>query len=141
MKNFFLKRPWLLAIFLGIPCVEVVATIAITRSLGAPLTYALFAGFSIGGLWLQWRRWSHVKGLLKQSADGLDTYRDDQNKLRRHEVFDPFAQWALFWLVCLLLFIPGFVTDVAAFALMLPPVKRRAMAFLFDAIKPRLPPL
>lgn len=139
MKTFLLKRPWLLVVLLGIPLIEIAATILLTKYLGALPTYVLFAALSLGGLWLQWRRWPQIKGLLKQSADGLDVYRDDEHKLRRHEVFDPFAQWVLFWVVCLLLLFPGFVTDVLAFALMLPPVKRRALAYLFDAAKPRLP--
>lgn len=141
MKKFLLKRPWLLVVLLGIPLVEVAATFLLTNYLGATWTYALFAASTLLGLGVQWRRWPQTKGLLKQSAAELDVYRDDQNKLRRPQVFDPFAEWVLFWVSCLLFLIPGFATDVLAFALMLPPFKQKVLAHFFDFVKPRLPRL
>ena len=109
-------------ILICVPFLEVGLTVLLTKTIGAALTYSLFAIPTAVGLIIQWFRWKRIKpvfyGLLKKS----EAHADNKNFFAIPAINKQMQEVLSFWTSVLLLLIPGFVTDVVAFYLMFSPV-------------------
>ncbi len=105
--------PWLFIIIaVAWPAAEIATFIAVARWIGL---LGAVAGVVLSGM----------AGMALLRAQGLDTARRAQSQIARGqmpviELFDA----ACLALAGLLLLLPGFVTDLAALPLLLPPVRR-----------------
>lgn len=129
-----MRRLLLLALLVSIPFVEVAVTVLLTAHLGAARTYGLFAIPTVIGLLFQWRAWAKLKAREAACPNPSKKHRHFSGKRLTFEVQrDPdFPAWLglqfdtfLFWVGTTLLLIPGVVTDLLGFALMLPPLRTR----------------
>lgn len=110
---------WLGPALLILPFAEVGVTVALTRWLGATVAYALYAVPAVFGLLIQWRRYLLVK----------ETWQEMEIEVRekRKESFSDPAwlrkSWGIqvFWLTVLLLLVPGVLSHLAAFYLLIRP--------------------
>jgi UPF0716 family protein affecting phage T7 exclusion len=102
-----------------IPFVEVGTTIFLTKTLGAVVTYSLFAASNIVGLIILWFDWKRVKPYCEMMA--AINKLDKEEKARRTaepEFAKQMMEVVKFCSSVVLLLIPGFVTDSIAFYLM-----------------------
>lgn len=110
---------YLLALFVGVPIVEIALFVTIGGQIGLVATLAIVIGTAIAG-----------SMLLR--AQGLSTIARIQNTLDRGEI--PAAELrdgALLIAAAALLLTPGFMTDAIGFALFLPPVREFVGSHLF----------
>ena len=97
--------------FLAVPIAELAVIIAVGRTIGIPETFALLVVMSLLGAWLARR-------------EGVAAWRRFQQALAAGRV--PAAEVADGFMVLLagaLMLAPGFLTDVVAILLLLPPVR------------------
>jgi UPF0716 protein FxsA len=101
--------PVLVLLFLVVPAIEIYVLIQVGQEIGALSTIALLVVISLVGAWLAKREGLGVwLRMQQQVADG---------RLPGTELLDAF----LILLAAALLLTPGFLTDVLALALLLPP--------------------
>ena len=125
-----MKNRLLIVLLIALPFVEVAATVYLTSWLGAIVTYSLFAIPTVAGLFIQWRRWPRMRSqfnevLAEVKATGETKPSDPREKWGSEATYRDWTEVLAFWVATVLLFIPGFVTDAVAFALMLPWVRER----------------
>lgn len=131
-----MRRLLLPAILVAIPFIEVAVTVLMTEHLGPARTYGLFAVPTAIGLFLQWLAWSRLKVREAACPDPWKKYRHFSGKRRSLALQnDPdYPAWLalhleklLFWVSTVLLLIPGVITDLLGFALMLSPLRARLL--------------
>jgi UPF0716 protein FxsA len=112
-----MRARWLLVAFLLMPVIEIAVIIQVGQQIGATWTVALLLGISLLGAWIIKREGRRA---------WLDVQRSvDSGEPPAREMVDS----ALILLGGTLLLVPGFVTDVVGFLLVLPftrPFVRRA---------------
>ena len=112
----------LFIVFIGVPLAEIYVLIEVGRAIGALPTVILLVAIAAFGSWLLRRQ-------------GLHTLARVQTALARGEL--PAAallDGLVLLLAGALLLAPGFLTDVAGFALLLPPIRRLLAALLSRAL-------
>lgn len=102
----------LILLFLALPLLELALLIKVGAAIGALATIGLLIlGGIIGGLVIQ--------------AQGLSAFRRTMEELQRGEPpLEPMVEGALLCFAGGLFIVPGFLTDVAAVVLLIPPVRR-----------------
>ncbi len=116
--------PLLIALVL-MSFLEVAITVLLTRYFGALQTYSLFAIPTLIGLFIQWRRKPIMKAAWDKMDYGVrkgDTYEQRMRGTRPSAIM-PFVEVFTYWVSVLLLAIPGPLTALIGFCLMLPCVK------------------
>jgi len=106
-----------IALLVSVPFAEVAFNIFAVKALGPALTYSLFAIPTLAGLAFHWRVWQqHVKPIYAE----MKAVRISSKDFIKDEVYLQMF-WAVttFQISLLLVLIPGFLTDIAAFFLML----------------------
>jgi UPF0716 protein FxsA len=100
-------------ILLGVPLVEIYVMIQVGGEIGALTTIGILVGIAVVGAFLARRAGvATLRELAESAAAG-------------RPMASVMAEGALIALAGMLFVVPGFVTDVAALALLLPPVRRR----------------
>ena len=115
-----------LLLLLVVPFVELAAFVKVTGTIGFLPALALILLLGMGGVWLVKR-------------EGLGVWRRGTAKLQNGEL--PAAEVVNGILLLAaggLLILPGFVSDVVALALLLPPVRAAVRALLFRRFERRL---
>jgi len=113
-------------LLLILPFVELAAFVTVTVAIGFGYALALIVVLGVGGLWLMKR-------------EGLGVYRRGTAKLQSGEMPTSEVVNGIILLVAgVLLVFPGFVTDAAAVALLLPPVRAAVRVVLFRRFERRL---
>ncbi len=98
-------------LILALPLLEIAGFVVVGRQIGAPATVALvFASTLAGGVLLRHSGF----GVMRRVQAELDAGHDPGRQL---------AHGAMIFLAALLLIVPGFLTDIAALLLLLPPVR------------------
>jgi UPF0716 protein FxsA len=103
--------PLLALIFIGVPFVEIYVLLQVGHAIGALNTLALLVLVSIAGAWLAKRE---GLGVIRRIQTAVQAGR-----VPGAELIDGF----LILLASALMITPGFVTDVVAIFLLLPPVR------------------
>jgi UPF0716 family protein affecting phage T7 exclusion len=111
-------------ILISVPFLEVGLTVLLTKTLGATLTYSLFAIPTAIGLIIQWFRWKRIKPVFYELLKKSEVYAENKNFFAIPAIHRQMQEVASFWVSVLLLLIPGFVTDVIAFYLIFSPARR-----------------
>ena len=108
----------LLAVFIGVPVVEIATFIKVGAQLGAlnTIIFIFFTAF-LGVVLVRWQGFHAVQELREAM---------DAGKAPVVEI----ASGALLLLAGVLLLIPGFVTDAAGFALLIPPLRKALAGWL-----------
>ncbi|MBV9470572.1 MAG: FxsA family protein [Abitibacteriaceae bacterium] len=104
-----------IAIIIALSLADFGTTILCTRWLGSSLTYALFAVPMLLGLFMQWRR-------FKADAAKAEPQMSLSDEERKKLMPENMAGTGAWFLVTVLLLIPGLVTAGIAFIIMLTPV-------------------
>lgn len=110
---------------------EVAVTILMTKYLGAALTYSLFAVPTGVGLVIQWFRWQGVKNdwaevmAIHERHKHLESEKEIRALTGTPGYTEKLIAYSYFWVSLILLLVPGFVTDIIAFSLMLPSVHKK----------------
>ncbi len=118
----------LVVVFIVVPLAELFVLVRVGGEIGVLNTIALLIGVSIVGAWLVKRE---GMGLLSRMQAQLGAGRMPTN-----ELIDGF----LIMFAGALLLTPGFLTDVVAILLLLPPVRAGVRAMLKRRFSRRLPP-
>ena len=116
---------WLFALFVAVPLVEIALFIQVGGLIGLWPTLAIVVLTAILGTWL----------VRQQGALALSQIRGSFNNLR--DPTEPLAHGGMILVAGALLLTPGFFTDAVGFALLLPPVRRKAFRWLRQRIKVR----
>jgi UPF0716 protein FxsA len=103
--------PFLVLVFIVVPLVELYVIIQVGQEIGALATIGLLLVISLVGAWLAKREGLGVWRRIKQQVDA--------GKVPGADLIDAF----LILLAGALLLTPGFVTDVLAIALLIPPTR------------------
>lgn len=116
----------LLLLFLIVPIVELYVVIQVGQAIGALPTIALLVLVSILGTWLVKR-------------EGLGVWRQAQQSLQRGEMpATELLDGLLILLAGALMLTPGFVTDIAGIALLVPPSRALMRGVLVRRYRSRL---
>lgn len=101
------------------PFVEIVALIEVGRRIGVwPTVFLVLAGSVVGGLMLRRQGMTIIDRAREAAARGESPTRTTLDAL-----------WTA--VAAVLLIVPGFVSDILALALLVPPLRRALGAFLF----------
>jgi UPF0716 protein FxsA len=101
----------LIVLFIVVPFVELFVIIEVGQRVGAPATIGLLVAVSVAGGWLVRR-------------EGLGTLRRAQARMRMGEVpGSELVDGLLILFAGALLLTPGFLTDLLAISLLIPPVR------------------
>lgn len=103
--------PILIALFIGVPFAEIYVLLQVGQSIGAVNTLGLLILISVVGAWLAKRE---GLGVLRRMQRSIDSGR-----VPGTELVDGF----LILLAGALMLTPGFLTDILAILLLLPPVR------------------
>ncbi|MGB3834675.1 MAG: FxsA family protein [Mesorhizobium sp.] len=95
----------------ALPLAEIAGFVVVGRQIGALATVGLVLAASIGGALLLRHQGF---GVMQKVRREIDAGRDPSRQL---------AHGAMMVIAALLLIVPGFITDIAAFFLLLPPVR------------------
>ena len=114
-----------IAIIIALSLADFGTTILCTRWLGSSLTYALFAVPMLLGLFMQWRR-------FKADAAKAEPQMSLSDEERKKLMPENMAGTGAWFLVTVLLLIPGLVTAGIAFIIMLTPVNQIIRRWFFD---------
>lgn len=109
---------WLLLAFLTVPLVEIGLFIQIGGAIGLWPTLGIVVLTAVLGTWLVRTQGRMAIGQLRTSFSRLD------------DPTEPLAHGAMILIAGALLLTPGFFTDGVGFALLMPPVRRAAFAYL-----------
>ncbi|WP_101066735.1 FxsA family protein [Roseovarius salinarum] len=109
---------WLLLAFLIVPLVEIALFIQVGGAIGLSPTLAIVVVTAVAGAWLVRAQGQLAIGNLRQSFSELD------------DPTEPLAHAAMILIAGALLLTPGFFTDAVGFALLMPPVRSAAFAYL-----------
>lgn len=108
----------LFAAFLAVPLIEIALFIQVGGLLGLWPTLGIVILTAILGTWLVRTQGAMAMGNLRNSFEKLD------------DPTEPLAHGAMILIAGALLLTPGFFTDGIGFALLMPPVRRAAFAYL-----------
>lgn len=103
--------PILIALFIGVPFAEIYVLLQVGQAIGAVNTLGLLIVISVVGAWLAKRE---GLGVLRRMQRSIDSGR-----VPGTELVDGF----LILLAGALMLTPGFLTDILAILLLLPPVR------------------
>ena len=103
--------PILIALFIGVPFAEIYVLLQVGQAIGAVKTLVLLILISVVGAWLAKRE---GLGVLRRMQRSIDSGR-----VPGTELVDGF----LILLAGALMLTPGFLTDILAILLLLPPVR------------------
>ena len=109
---------WLLALFVAVPLIEIALFIQVGGAIGLWPTLGIVVLTAIIGTWLV-----RTQGLM-----ALGQLRDSFSELR--DPTEPLAHGAMILFSGALLLTPGFFTDAAGFALLVPPVRSAVFRYL-----------
>ena len=113
-------RLYAFVVFVVAPVVELVGIVAVWQLVG-PWTLVLLAAAFLLGIWiLRWLRWQVALSLVQVRRA---TAAGESSQGRRARDAGSGADKALIALAAILLILPGFVGDVVALLLLLPPVR------------------
>lgn len=116
-KRFMRPFPFLAVLLLGFPLLELYLLIELGTAIGALPTVALVVGTALLG------------GYLLRHQ-GLSNYRRMQQSLARGEVpAQEMIEGVVILLGAVLLLIPGLITDALGVLCLIPPLRRRIVAF------------
>lgn len=103
--------PILIALFIGVPFAEIYVLLQVGQAIGAVNTLGLLILISVVGAWLAKREGLGVLRRMQRSVDS--------GRVPGTELVDGF----LILLAGALMLTPGFLTDILAILLLLPPVR------------------
>lgn len=109
---------WLFLAFLIVPLIEIGLFIEIGGAIGLWPTLAIVVVTAVLGAWLVRAQGIMAMGRLRSSFSRLE------------DPAEPLAHAAMILIAGALLLTPGFFTDVVGFALLMPPVRAAAFAYL-----------
>lgn len=109
---------WLLLAFLTVPLIEIGLFIQVGGLIGLWPTLAIVIGTAVLGTWL----------VRAQGAMALNDLRSSFS--RQGDPTESLAHGAMILIAGVLLLTPGFFTDALGFALLMPPFRRAAFAYL-----------
>lgn len=109
---------WLFVAFLAVPLIEIALFIQVGGFLGLWPTLGIVVLTAVIGTWLVRTQGAQAMGNLRSSFEKLD------------DPTEPLAHGAMILIAGALLLTPGFFTDGVGFALLMPPVRRAAFAYL-----------
>lgn len=109
---------WLLLAFLAVPLIEIGLFIQVGGAIGLWLTLGIVVLTAVLGTWLVRTQGALAVGQLRASFSRLE------------DPAEPLAHAAMILISGALLLTPGFFTDAVGFALLMPPVRRAAFAWL-----------
>lgn len=109
---------WLLFAFLAVPLIEIALFIQVGDAIGLWPTLGIVVLTAVLGTWLVRSQGALALGQLRASFSRLD------------DPTEPLAHAAMILVSGVLLLTPGFFTDAVGFALLMPPVRRAAFAWL-----------
>jgi UPF0716 protein FxsA len=109
---------WLFLAFLIVPLIEIGLFIEIGGAIGLWPTLAIVVVTAVLGAWLVRAQGIMAMGRLRSSFSRLE------------DPAEPLAHAAMILIAGALLLTPGFFTDVIGFALLMPPVRAAAFAYL-----------
>ena len=113
-------------VFVVLPLAEIAVAIQVSHWIGVGDTLGLIALFSIVGAWLAW----HI---------GFSVLRRTRDQVARGVVpTDELIDAALVFSGGILLFIPGFITDVFGILLLFPPTRHLARSALKHRFRTRV---
>jgi UPF0716 protein FxsA len=113
-------------VFVVMPLAEIAVAIQVSHWIGVADTLGLIVLFSIVGAWLAW----HI---------GFSVLRRTRDQVARGVVpTDELIDAALVFSGGILLFLPGFITDVFGILLLLPPTRHLARAALKHRFRTRV---
>ena len=116
----------LVVLFLVVPIAELWVIVAAAQAFGVPETLVVLILFSVAGAWLC--KWAGIGVLVRMQK----TVR--KGAIPTREVVDGF----LVLLAGALLLVPGFLTDVMALLLLLPPTRAVARRLVLNRYRDRL---
>lgn len=127
---------WLLLAFLAVPLIEIALFVQIGGVIGLWMTLAIVVLTAILGTWLMRTQGALAMADVRRSFSG------------QSDPTEALAHGAMILVAGVLLLTPGFFTDAVGFALLTPPFRRAAFAFLrkrvhvarFDTGPDRRPP-
>ncbi|MGP2490457.1 FxsA family protein [Mesorhizobium sp. PUT5] len=105
-------------LLLALPLAEIAGFVVVGRQIGALATVGLVVASSIGGAMLLRHQGF---GVMQKVRREIDAGHDPSRQL---------AHGAMIVIAALLLIVPGFITDIAALLLLLPPVRNLAWGFV-----------
>jgi UPF0716 protein FxsA len=114
---------WILALFLGVPLIEIALFVTVGGWLTLWPTLAIVLLTGVLGAWLV--RWQGM-GVLRDLQRAQNEMRDP---------FSPLAHGALILLGGFLLILPGFFTDSLGLLLMIPPLRRVLIRYVAARIR------
>ena len=109
---------WLFLVFLAVPLIEIALFIQVGGAIGLWPTLAIVILTAIPGTWLVRTQGALAMGNLRRSFSDLD------------DPTEPLAHGAMILLAGALLLTPGFFTDAFGFALLTPPFRKAAFAYM-----------
>ena len=109
---------WLFLAFLAVPLIEIALFIQVGGAIGLWPTLGIVVLTAILGTWLVRTQGALALGNLRRSFSELD------------DPTEPLAHGAMILVAGALLLTPGFFTDAVGFALLMPPVRQAAFAWL-----------
>ncbi len=109
---------WLLLAFLTVPLIEIALFIQVGGAIGLWPTLGIVVLTAVLGAWMVRSQGALALGQLRTSFSRLE------------DPAEPLAHAAMILVSGALLLTPGFFTDAVGFALLMPPVRRAAFAWL-----------
>jgi UPF0716 protein FxsA len=109
---------WLLLAFLAVPLIEIGLFIQVGGAIGLWPTLGIVVLTAVLGTWLVRTQGALAVGQLRASFSRLE------------DPAEPLAHAAMILISGALLLTPGFFTDAVGFALLMPPVRRAAFAWM-----------
>ena len=109
---------WLLLAFLAVPLIEIGLFIQVGGAIGLWPTLGIVVLTAVLGTWLVRSQGALALGQLRASFSRLE------------DPAEPLAHAAMILISGALLLTPGFFTDAVGFALLMPPVRRAAFAWM-----------
>lgn len=109
---------WLLLAFLAVPLIEIGLFIQVGGAIGLWPTLGIVVLTAVLGTWLVRSQGALALGQLRTSFSRLE------------DPAEPLAHAAMILISGALLLTPGFFTDTVGFALLMPPVRRAAFAWM-----------
>lgn len=117
-----MRIPGLSFLFLALPLLEIAGFVIVGRQVGALATVGLVIASTVVGAMLLRHQ---GLGALRRAQAEIEAERDPSRQL---------THGAMTVLAALLLIVPGFITDIVALLLLLPPVQDFAWRFLKSRI-------
>ena len=109
---------WLFLAFLAVPLIEIALFIQVGGAIGLWPTLGIVVLTAILGTWLVRNQGALAMGQLRSSFSNLD------------DPTEPLAHGAMILIAGALLLTPGFFTDAAGFALLMPPIRHAVFNYV-----------